>query len=160
MRSLGDQISPVEAVGFVLLVGFTALCFGGLALALAPLLGRGGSAGVPAIVMVLLWVVSGLDVGGPLVAVSPFHWTADHIPLVGIYDWARPGRSSGSWAWSSCVIGVELFQRRDLGVTAGFSLPKTPGWSWVSAGPSAGPSATSCREPSPGASGCSSSGRC
>ena len=70
--------------------------FGGLAFALAPLLGRSGSAGVAGIVMVLLWVASGLDVGGPLVDVSPFHWTVNHIPLVGVYDWpglaARRGR--------------------------------------------------------------------
>jgi ABC-2 type transport system permease protein len=124
--SLGDQISPVEAVGFVLLIGFTALCFGGLALALAPILGRGGAAGVSAILMVLLWVVSGLDVGGPLAAISPFHWTADDIPLVGIYDWGGLALV-GVVGVVFLVIGVELFQRRDLGVTAGLSLPRTPG---------------------------------
>ena len=37
--------------------------------------------------MVVLWVMSGLEIGGPLVVLSPFHWTIDHIPLVGIYDW-------------------------------------------------------------------------
>ncbi len=124
--TLGDRIPVVSAIGFVLWVGFIALLFGGLAFALAPVLGRGGSAGVAAIVMVLLWVLSGLDVGGPLVTVSPFHWTADHIPLVGIYDWAGLALV-GVVAVVLIALGVELFTRRDLGVTAGLSLPTTPG---------------------------------
>ena len=123
--SLGDQISPVEALGFVLLIGFTALCFGGLALALAPVLGRGGSAGVAAIVMLLLWVMNGLAVGGPLLALSPFYWTNAHIPLVGLYDW--PGLAAvGVVGVVFLALGVELFSRRDLGVTAGLSLPSLP----------------------------------
>ena len=123
--SLGDQISPVEALGFVLLIGFTALCFGGLALALAPILGRGGAAGVAAILMLLLWVMNGLAVGGPLLALSPFYWTNSHIPLVGLYDW--PGLAAvGVVAVVFLALGVELFSRRDLGVTAGLSLPSLP----------------------------------
>ena len=124
--TLGDPIPPVSAIGFVLWIGFIALFFGGLAFALAPVLGRGGSAGVAAIAMVLLWVVSCLDVGGPLVAVSPFHWTADNIPLVGIYDWAGLALV-GVLAVVLLALGVELFTRRDLGITAGLSLPTTPG---------------------------------
>jgi len=123
--SLGDRIPLISAVGFALWVGFIAMCFGGLALALAPLLGRAGSAGVAGIAMVILWIASGLDVGGPLVTISPFHWTAGHVPLVGIYDWA------GLFAVFAVgivlmAIGVELFTRRDLGVTAGLSLPGLP----------------------------------
>ena len=44
--ALGDEIPLVGAIGFALWVGFLAMCFGGLAFALAPLLGRAGSAGV------------------------------------------------------------------------------------------------------------------
>ncbi len=124
--SLGDRIPLVGAIGFGLWVGFTAMCFGGLALALAPMLGRAGSAGVAGVAMVVLWMASGLDVGGPLVTVSPFHWTANHIPLVGIYDW--PGLALvGLVAVVFLAVGVELFMRRDLGVTSGLSLPHTPG---------------------------------
>ncbi len=122
---LGDQIPLGSSIGFALWIGFIAMCFGGLALALAPLLGRAGSAGVAALVMVVLWVASGLDVGGPIVFLSPFHWTVDHIPLVGLYDW--PGVAAvGLVAVVLLALGVELFSRRDLGVTAGLGLPALP----------------------------------
>ena len=123
--NLGDPIPLGGAIGFATWAGFIAMCFGGLALALAPLLGRSGSAGVAGLAMVALWVASGLDIGGPLVAVSPFHWTINHIPLVGYYD--GPGLALvGIVAVVLLALGVELFSRRDLGVTAGLSLPATP----------------------------------
>ena len=122
---LGDAIAPGSAIGFALWVGFIAMCFGGLALALAPILGRAGSAGVAGLVMVALWVASGLDVGGPIVVLSPFHWTVDHIPLVGYFDW--PGLALvGVVAVVLLALGVELFAHSDLGVTAGLSLPGLP----------------------------------
>jgi len=123
--ALGDQVPLVGAVGFVMWCGFIAMCFGGLALAIAPYLGRAGSAGVAGVAMVALWVASGLDVGGPLVTISPFHWTSDHMPLAGFYDW--PGLVAvGVVAVVLLAAGVELFSRRDLGVTAGLSLPGLP----------------------------------
>jgi ABC-2 type transport system permease protein len=124
--ALGDPIPLVGTVGFALWVGFLAMCFGGLAFALAPALGRGGSAAVAGIAMVALWVMSGLQVGGPLVNLSPFHWTSDHIPLVGIYDWAGLALV-GIVGVVFLAIGVVAFDRRDLGVTAGISLPSLPG---------------------------------
>ena len=123
--ALGDPIPLGSAIAFALWVGFIALLFGGLALALGPVLGRAGSAAVSSLVMVLLWFVSGLDIGGPLVQLSPFHWTVDHIPLVGIYNWGGLALV-GVVAIAFLVIGVELFNRRDLGVTAGLSLPHLP----------------------------------
>jgi ABC-2 type transport system permease protein len=123
--ALGDTIPLLSSVGFALWVGFTALFFGGLAFALAPLLGRAGSAGVAALAMLVLWVVNGLNVGGPLVLLSPFRWSADHVALVGQYDWA--GLSlMGVVGVVFLAVGVELFMRRDLGVTAGLSLPGMP----------------------------------
>ncbi len=123
--ALGDPIPLVGTVGFALWVGFLAMCFGGFAFALAPALGRGGSAAIAGIAMVALWVMSGLEVGGPLVNLSPFHWTNDHIPLVGIYDW--PGLALvGIAGVVFLAIGVMAFDRRDLGVTAGISLPSLP----------------------------------
>ena len=122
---LGDQIPLGSAIGFAAWTGFIAMCFGGLAFALAPLLGRAGSAGVAGIVMMVLWVASGLEVGGPIVVLSPFHWTVAHIPLVGIYDW--PGLALvGVVGVVLLAVGVELFSRRDLGVTSGLSLPSLP----------------------------------
>ena len=77
--ALGDRISVESALGFALWAGFIAMFFGGLAPALAPFLGRSGSAGVAGLAMVALWAASGLEVGGPIVLLSPFHWTADNF---------------------------------------------------------------------------------
>jgi ABC-2 type transport system permease protein len=123
--ALGDAIPPLSSVGFALWAGFIALFFGGLAFALAPLLGRAGSAGVAALLMVVLWVANGLDILGPVAALSPFRWTADHVALVGQYDWA-PLALVGVVGVVFLALGVELFTRRDLGVTAGLSLPGVP----------------------------------
>ena len=114
-----------SSFGFAVWVGFLALFFGGLAFALSPLLGRGGSAGVAAVVMAGTWIVNGLGVGGPLLALSPYAWTFDHVPLVGVYDWPSVALV-GILAVVLLAFGVELFARRDLGVTAGLSLPGLP----------------------------------
>src|SRR3990170_2238359 len=55
---------------------------------------------------------------GPLAALSPFRWTADHIALVAEYDWAGLALVA-IVAAVFLAIGVELFTRRDLGVTTG-----------------------------------------
>jgi ABC-2 type transport system permease protein len=123
--ALGDTISPLSAAGFALWCGFFALFFGGIAFALSPLLGRSGSAGVASIAMILLWLMNGMNVGGPLAMVSPFHWTNNHIALVGIYDWL-PLALVGLAGLVFMAVGVEVFTRRDLGVTAGLSLPGLP----------------------------------
>jgi ABC-2 type transport system permease protein len=122
--ALGDHISPLSAAGFALWLGFMALFFGGLAFALAPLLGRAGAAGVAGIALALAWTAQGLDLG-PLAAVSPFHWTQNHISLIGQYDWA-PLAAVGIVGVAFLAIGVELFSRRDLGVTIGVGLPQLP----------------------------------
>jgi putative exporter of polyketide antibiotics len=75
--------------------------------------------------MALLWAASGLEVGGPLVSISPFHWTVAHIPLIERYDW--PGVVATALVGIVLLgLGVELFARRDLGVTAGLRLPGLP----------------------------------
>ena len=124
--ALGDQIPLLSSGGFALWAGSLAMFFGGLAFALSPVLGRAGAAGVAGLLMVVLWVANGLDVLGPVATLSPFRWTADHIALVGQYDWA-PLVLVGVVAVVFLVIGVDLFMRRDLGVTAGLSLPALPG---------------------------------
>ncbi len=86
--ALGDPIPPLSAVGFALWVGCIALFFGGLAFALGPLLGRAGAAGVAGLAMILLWLANGLDTLAAVAPLSPFRWTADHIALVGQFDWA------------------------------------------------------------------------
>ncbi len=123
--SLGDQIPPIAAVGFAMWVGFLALLFGGFAFALGPLLGRAGSAGVALVVMMCAWVANGFHQLDPIGYLSPFRWTSDHLPLAGRYDWG-PLALVGLAAIVLIVVGVELFARRDVGVTAGLSLPALP----------------------------------
>jgi len=123
--ALGDQIPLLSAVGFALWIGLLAMFFGGLAFALAPLLGRAGAAGVAGLGMAALWITNGLNVGGPLLLLSPFNWTFDHIPLVGVYDWPSLALV-GIFGVVFLAVGVELFVRRDLGVTVGISLPSLP----------------------------------
>ncbi len=122
--ALGDQIEPLSAFGFALWLGFGALFFGGLAFALAPLLGRAGSAGVAAIAAAVLWTAHTMDMQ-PLALLSPYHWMGNHVALVGEYDWAGVALV-GVVAAALLVIGIEAFNRRDLGVTAGLGLPMLP----------------------------------
>ncbi len=125
--SLGDQIPPLSAIGFALWVGGLAICFGSLAWALGPLLGRAGAAGVASAVMLVLWIANGFTALDPVAVLSPFRWTGDHIPLVGQYDWGSL-LVVGAVAAVLLAVGVELFSRRDLGVTFGWSLPGLPAW--------------------------------
>ncbi|HYK95991.1 MAG TPA: hypothetical protein VE011_09030 [Candidatus Dormibacteraeota bacterium] len=123
--ALGDPISPVRAIGFALWLGFVALFFGGLAFALAPLLGRGGAAGIAGIALAVAWTLNGLDAGA-LAVLSPFHWLEGHIPLVGQFDWPAL-LLVGVVAVVFLGLGVELFARRDMGITIGIGLPQLPG---------------------------------
>jgi ABC-2 type transport system permease protein len=131
--ALGDPIPPLSAIGFALWLGFSALFFGGLAFALAPLLGRGGAAGIAGIAFAVLWSVNALDVE-PLAVLSPFHWMGNHVPLVGQYDWAGLALV-GIAGIVLLAIGVELFARRDLGVTLGVGLPQLPAFALGVGGP-------------------------
>jgi ABC-2 type transport system permease protein len=122
--ALGDPIAPLSAIGFALWLGFVALFFGGLAFAIAPVLGRAGSAGVAGIALALAWSVNGLD-AAPLAVLSPFRWTENHVALTGMYDWPAVA-IVGLVALAFLATGAELFSRRDLGVTAGVGLPQLP----------------------------------
>jgi ABC-2 type transport system permease protein len=123
--ALGDQIPPLGAFGFALQVGLLALFFGGLAFALGPLLGRSGAAGTSAVVMAIAWIVNPFSELGPIAMLSPFHWLFNSVPLAQSYDWP-PLALVAVVAVVFLVVGVELFARRDLGVTAGLSLPTLP----------------------------------
>jgi ABC-2 type transport system permease protein len=123
--ALGDTITLVSGIGFALWVGLIALFFGGLAFLLAPVLGRGGATGVSSIVMLVLWLAKGLEGMDAAALISPFRWTADHIALIGRYDWA-PLALVGVCAAVFMAGGVALFVRRDLGVTLGLRMPGLP----------------------------------
>jgi len=133
--ALGDRITPLSALGFALWLAFIALFFGGLAFALAPLLGRAGAAGISGIALAVLWSANGLDLG-PLAWLSPFHWTENHVALVGMYDWPALA-AVGVVAVVFFAIGFELFSRRDLGITLGVGLPQLPAWALGVRGPTA-----------------------
>jgi ABC-2 type transport system permease protein len=122
--ALGDAIPLESSIGYALWVGAMAMFFGGLALMLSPLLGRAGSAGVAGLAWAATWIINGFNVG-PLFALSPFAWTFSHLPLVGIYDWPSVALVLVIGI-VFLAVGVELFQRRDLGVTVGLSLPSLP----------------------------------
>ena len=98
-RRWATRSRSVSRLGFALWVGVIAMFFGGLAFALAPLLGRAGSAGVALLVDGRALARERPRDRRPLAAISPFHWTVDHIPLVGFYDWLA---CSPSACWASC----------------------------------------------------------
>ena len=123
--ALGDAISIGSGLAFGAWIGAIALCFGGLAFMLAPMLGRAGSAGIASMAMIVLWLANGVEGLDALAVLSPFRWTADHIPLVALYDWP-PVVATAALGVAFLAVGVVLFVRRDLGVTLGLGLPKLP----------------------------------
>ena len=76
--------------------------------------------------MLVLWLANGVTGLDAVAVLSPFRWTADHIALVAQYDWL-PVVVTLVLSVALLAGGVALFVRRDLGVTAGLSLPKLPG---------------------------------
>ena len=125
----GDEISPASAIGFALWVGVVALASGAVAFALAPVFGRGGSAAIAGAVLLVGYFVNGYQAAVPAFAgpanLTWFGWTARHQPLAGQFDWLSlvPGAVVAAIL---LVVGVELFARRDLGVTTRIPWPKVP----------------------------------
>jgi ABC-2 type transport system permease protein len=127
--ALGDEIGLLSAVGFALWAGLLALVSGGVAFALAPVVGRASAAGVAGVVMLLAFLVGNYAPYVPafegIANLSWYQWTYDHVPLAAQYDWA----SLGLVALVTVVLfaaGVELFGRRDLGVMTGLPVPGLP----------------------------------
>ena len=126
----GDAIPVQAAIGFALWVGLMALASGGVAFALAPFVGRGGAAGIAGMILFAGYILSGYAASVPIFAVpanlSWFHWTADHLPLAGQYDWL----SLVPVAIAAVIlfaIGIEAFGRRDLGAVTTLRGPSLPG---------------------------------
>jgi ABC-2 type transport system permease protein len=125
----GDEIPPLAATGFALKMGLLGLAFGSVAFALAPIVGRESAAGVAGAVMLGAYVVSGYAASVPAFAavadLSWFHWTLDHVPLAGQYDWL----SLGPVALVALVlfaVGLEALARRDLGGMTPIRVPGLP----------------------------------
>jgi polyether ionophore transport system permease protein len=125
----GDAIPPASAAGLALWMGLGALAFGALPFALAPFLGRGAAVGIASFNLFAGWVLSGVQVSAPavrgLAALTPWAWTADHLPLARQYDWLSL-LPVAFVAVALLWIGVETFARRDLGASSSLNLPGLP----------------------------------
>jgi ABC-2 type transport system permease protein len=125
----GDAIPPQAAVGYALWVGLVALAFGGFAFALAQFIGRGAAAGIAMAVMFAGWILNGYQASVPafvpFAALTPWSWTANHLPLAGQYDWVSL-LPVAVVAVAFLGIGVEAFVRRDLGATTAIRTPALP----------------------------------
>ncbi|HEX5589746.1 MAG TPA: hypothetical protein VFX65_05610 [Candidatus Limnocylindrales bacterium] len=125
----GDEIPAASAIGFGLWVGLVALASGAVAFALAPILGRGGSAAIAGAVVLIGYFVNGYQAAVPAFAgpanLTWFGWTARHQPLAGQFDWLSLVPVAAV-AVVLFVVGVELFARRDLGVTTRVPWPRVP----------------------------------
>jgi ABC-2 type transport system permease protein len=125
----GDEIPVGSAAGYAIWLFLLALAAGSLAFALGPLFGRGAAAGIAGAVMFGGFILNGYQSAIPALApfanLTWFGWTANHIPLAGIYDWP-------SLVLVAVVvvvflaIGVEAFVRRDIGVTTAIPTPSLP----------------------------------
>jgi ABC-2 type transport system permease protein len=125
----GDEITVPMAAGYAIWLGLLALAAGSVAFALAPFLGRGAAVGIAGAVMFAGFVLNGYQYAIPALApfanLTWFGWTANHIPLAGLFDWA-------SLAFVAIValvlfaVGVEAFVRRDLGATSTIPVPAMP----------------------------------
>jgi ABC-2 type transport system permease protein len=126
----GDSIPGGAAAGFAIWLFLLALVSGSVAFALAPFLGRAAAAWIAGFLLFAGWLVNGYQAVVPSLAgvahLSWFSWTANQLPLAGLYDW-------GSLVPVALVavvllaIGVEAFARRDVGESSALRSPNLPG---------------------------------
>ena len=126
----GDAIPLQASAGFAAWLVLMALAFGGLAFALAPYFGRAFAAGIAGALLFGGYILSNYAAAVPvfkaIAYVTPWAWTAHHLPLAGQYDWA----SLVPVALAAVVllaVGVESFARRDIGETNAVRFPAMPG---------------------------------
>ena len=125
----GDEIPPSAAIAFAAWVGLVALASGSVAFALAPIVGRGGAAGIAGAVMLGGYLLNGYQAAIPAFStvanLTWFGWTVDHQPLVGRFDWASLV-ACAIVALVLFAVGIEVFARRDLGTTTRIPWPRFP----------------------------------
>ena len=125
----GDEITPSMAIGYAAWIGVVGLASGSVAFALAPLVGRGASAGIAGAVLLVGYFANGYQAAvpafAPLANVTWWGWTERHQPLAGQFDWASllPGAVVAVVLFA---VGVVVFSRRDLGVTIRIPWPSMP----------------------------------
>lgn len=126
----GDEIPVQAAVGYSLWLGLVALASGAVAFALAPFLGRGAAAWIAGVVLFGGVLLNGYQAVVPGLAgvahLTWFSWTANHLPLAGLYDWGSLVPVAVV-AVALLAVGVEAFARRDLGATTALRAPTLPG---------------------------------
>lgn len=125
----GDGVAGDAAVAFVVGIGLKALIAGSIAFAIAPILGRGAAAGIAGGVMLAGYLLNSYRIVVPAfdgpANLAWFAWTRNHVPLAGGYDWT----SLALVAIVSVVlfaVGIEVFARRDIGVTVAVRTPRLP----------------------------------
>jgi ABC-2 type transport system permease protein len=125
----GDEISVESAVGFVALTGLLILVPGAIAFALAPVVGRGAGAGIAAATMVAAYFLNAFRASIPafdtVAPASWYAWTRGHVPLAGVFDWPSLVGPAALIA-VLIVVGVVLFERRDIGITVRVPTPGLP----------------------------------
>ena len=136
----GDEIPVQAAVGFALGIGLIGLCFGGIAFALAPFVGRASAAAIAGAALFVGWITNGYAVTipalGPIASLTPWGWTANHLPLAGQYDWPTLVPTALA-AIVLLALGVEAFARRDLGASTSLRTPGLPAVTLGLGGPAA-----------------------
>lgn len=125
----GDEIAPQAAVGYAALTAVMILLPGSIAFAAAPFVGRGAAAGLAALIMLASYFVNGFRASiAAFDAVAPmsyFAWTANHVPLGGLFDW--PSLILPTVLITALLaIGVVGFERRDLAGTIRVPAPHLP----------------------------------
>jgi ABC-2 type transport system permease protein len=125
----GDDIPLQAAAGYAIWLGLLSVVSGAVAFALAPFVGRGSAAGVAGAIMFGGFIVNGYQAAipalAPLANLSPFGWTANNIPLAGVYDWPSL-LPVALVAVVLLTVGVEAFARRDIGATSPLPSPSLP----------------------------------
>ena len=126
----GDAIPLDAAVGFTLWLALTGLVAGAVAFAAAQFLGRGSAVGVAGAITFGGLIVNGYQAPipelKPLANLTWFGWTANHIPLAGMFDWPSLVLVAVV-AIVLFVVGIEAFARRDVGAVSAIPTPSLPG---------------------------------
>jgi ABC-2 type transport system permease protein len=133
-----DHLALSDAIGFALWLGLIGLACGSVAWALAPFLGRASAAGVAGAYLLAGYVVSGYQTVlpglQPIALLTPFSWTYNDVPLAGHSDWPTL-IPVAILAMALLVVGIEAFQRRDLGFASAIPVPAMPGTLLGTTGP-------------------------
>ena len=133
----GDEMDPVTALSEFALVGAISLLVGSIAFAFSSLLGSTMAAGVAAAYLFGSFAINGyagLVPGFDILRLgSVFYWTQGHRPMAGVSDWTAVGVVFGL-AVAIGLVGVVLFERRDLATRVALPARMRRGLGWLGLG--------------------------